>query len=134
NTLLLHPDTFVRSTVLPNRLHAIRDYVAAGGGFVMIGGYLTFQGIDAKGKYAGSAVEEALPVALSYYDDRVECPEGVAPAVVDANRPIVGDLSEEWPRLLGYNRVAVKAGAALVASVGNDPLIVAGAFGKGRGV
>ena len=33
NTLLLHPDTFVRSKVLPNRLHAIRDYVAAGGGF-----------------------------------------------------------------------------------------------------
>ncbi len=28
NTLLLHPDTFTRSTVLPNRLHAIRDYVA----------------------------------------------------------------------------------------------------------
>ena len=31
NTLLLHPDTFVRSVALPNRLHAIRDYVAAGG-------------------------------------------------------------------------------------------------------
>ena len=134
NTLLLHPDTFVRSKVLPNRLHAIGDYVAAGGGFVMIGGYLTFQGIDAKGKYAGSAVEEALPVALSYHDDRVECPEGVAPAVTDADHPIVGDLREEWPRLLGYNRVTVKAGAALVASVGNDPLIVAGTFGKGRGV
>ena len=38
NTLLLHPDTFVRSQALPNRLHAIRDYVANGGGFVMIGG------------------------------------------------------------------------------------------------
>ena len=75
-----------------------------------------------------------MPVALSYHDDRVECPEGIAPAVSDADHPIVGDLSEELPRLLGYNRVTVKAGAALVATVGNDPLIVAGTFGKGRGV
>ena len=28
----------------------------------MVGGYMTFQGIDAKGRYAGSPVEEALPV------------------------------------------------------------------------
>ena len=53
NTLLLHPDTFVRSRVLPNRLAAIRDYVANGGGLVMIGGYMTFQGIDGKARYRG---------------------------------------------------------------------------------
>ncbi|RYE85871.1 MAG: cytoplasmic protein, partial [Hyphomicrobiales bacterium] len=35
NTLLLHPDTFVRSISLPNRLVAIRDYVRNGGGLVM---------------------------------------------------------------------------------------------------
>ena len=49
NTLLLHPDTFVRSKPLPNRLDAIRDYVRRGGGLIMVGGYLTFQGIDAQG-------------------------------------------------------------------------------------
>ncbi len=48
NTLLLHPDTFVRSVSLPNRLESIRDYVRNGGGLVMIGGYMTFQGIDGK--------------------------------------------------------------------------------------
>jgi hypothetical protein len=84
NTLLLHPDTFVRSIALPNRLHAIRDYVAGGGGLVMVGGYLTFQGIEAKGQYAGTAIEETLPVTLSRYDDRVECPQGVVPVVGDA--------------------------------------------------
>lgn len=46
NTLLLHPETFTKSRPLPNRLAAIRDYVQGGGGFVMVGGYLTFQGID----------------------------------------------------------------------------------------
>jgi uncharacterized membrane protein len=134
NTLLLHADTFVRSKALPNRLHAIRDYVAAGGGLVMVGGYMTFQGIEAKAQYAGTAIEDALPVTLSRFDDRVECPEGVAPVVGDAGHPIVGDLGGEWPRLLGYNCVTPKPGADLVATVGGDPLIVAGGFGKGRSV
>jgi len=134
NTLLLHPDTFSKSRPLPNRLHAIRDYVANGGGFVMVGGYLTFQGIDAKGQYAGSAAEEALPVTLMRADDRVETPQGIAPRVTDASHPIAAGLEGAWPDLLGYNRVSAKPGATLVAQVGEDPLIVAGQIGKGRGV
>jgi uncharacterized membrane protein len=134
NTLLLHPDTFTRSAVLSNRLHAIRDYVQAGGGLVMAGGYLTFQGIDAKGQYAGSAVEEALPVTLMRADDRIESPQGVVPEVVDAAHPIVAGIAGAWPALLGYNRVTVKPGASLVARVGEDPLLAAGSFGQGRAV
>ena len=134
NTLLLHPDTFTKSKVLPNRLHAIRDYVAAGGGLVMIGGYLTFQGIDAKGQYAGSAIEEALPVTLMRADDRVESPQGVQPVVADAAHPMLRGVPGNWPALLGYNRVETKPDGALIATVGDDPLLVAGGFGKGRGV
>ena len=131
NTLLLHPDTFVRSVPLPNRLDLIRDYVAGGGGLVMIGGYLTFQGIEAKGKWAGSAVEEALPVTLFHRDDRVEAPQGVVPKVEKAH-PILGGVAGDWPALFGYNQVVAKPGSEVVVSVGNDPLIVAGHFGKGR--
>jgi len=134
NTLLLHPDTFARSRVLPNRLEAIRDYVLAGGGFVMVGGYLTFQGIDAKAQYAGSPVEDVLPVILSRHDDRSEQPQGVVPAVVDAAHPIVTGAGGTWPALLGYNRAVVRPGSDLIATVGDDPLIVAGRFGRGRGV
>lgn len=134
NTLVLHPDTFSKSKVLPNRLHAIRDYVANGGGFVMVGGYLTFQGIDGKGQYAGSAAEQALPVTLMRSDDRVETPQGARPAVADAGHPIVAGLGDSWPDLLGYNRVTANADATLVATVGDDPLIVAGSYGKGRSV
>ena len=133
NTLLLHPDTFARSRPLPNRLAAIRDYVAGGGGLIMVGGYLTFQGIEAKGQYAGSPVEQALPVTLARHDDRVECPQGVTPQVV-ADHPIVAGLAGVWPDLLGYNRLTAKPGAAVVAAVGDDPLIVAGAHGQGRSV
>ena len=134
NTLLLHPETFTKSRVLPNRLASIRDYVANGGGLVMVGGYLTFQGIDAKGQYAGSPIEEALPVTIEKGDDRVEAPQGIEPIVTDAAHPIVAGLEATWPILLGYNRIAAKPGTSLVASVGDDPLIVAGDFGKGRSV
>jgi uncharacterized membrane protein len=134
NTLLLHPETFSKSRVLPNRLAAIRDYVHAGGGFVMVGGYLTFQGIDAKAQYAGSPVEEVLPVTLSRFDDRAEQPQGVVPVVTDAGHPIVAGVSGDWPALLGYNRAVPRAGAAVVATVGADPLIAAQSFGRGRAV
>jgi uncharacterized membrane protein len=134
NTLLLHPDTFVKSVSLPNRLVSIRDYVAWGGGLVMVGGYLTFQGIDAKGRYAGSPVEEALPITMLTVDDRVEAPEGTEPRVVVADHPIVADLPGAWPKLLGYNRLISKPNATVVATAGSDPLIVAGSYGKGRSV
>ena len=134
NTLLLHPDTFVRFKTLPDRLLSIRDYVHGGGGLVMVGGYMTFQGIEGKARYAGTPVEEALPVTLSRHDDRVESPAGAMPRVVDPGHPIVADLEAEWPILLGYNRVSAKSGATTIATVGDDPLLVAGMFGKGRSV
>ncbi|TPM07053.1 cytoplasmic protein [Mesorhizobium sp. B2-3-11] len=134
NTLLLHRDTFVRGKIMPNRLQAIRDYVADGGGFVMIGGYLTFQGIEAKGQYRGSPIEEILPVHLQSTDDRAEFPQGVTPRVENDGHPIVAGLGTGWPHLLGYNRVSMKPDGKLVASVGEDPLIACGLYGRGRAV
>lgn len=133
NTLLLHPETFTKSKVLPNRLHSIRDYVAQGGGFVMVGGYLTFQGIDAKGQYAGTAIEDILPVTLSRFDDRVETPQGVTPKVA-LSHDTVAKINGDWPDMLGYNRVTPKDGGNVVVNVGEDPLLVTGTYGQGRTV
>jgi len=134
NTLLLHPDTFVRSRPLPDRLAALRDYVAASGGLVMVGGYLSFQGIEAKARYQGTPLEEALPVEIDGHDDRCEAPAGIAPRVVAPDHPIVRGIKGEWPALLGYNRVEAKSEADVVAVAGNDPLLVAGTYAKGRAV
>ena len=134
NTLLLHPDTFTRSVSLPNRLVSLREWTARGGGLVMVGGYLTFQGIDGRARYAGTPVEEALPVTISRVDDRVEAPEGVVPEVALASHPIVAGIADPWPALLGYNRLEPKSNADLVATVGGDPLIAAWEFGRGRAV
>lgn len=132
NTLLLHPDTFERSQPLPDRTLAIRDYVMAGGGLVMVGGYLTFAGIDGRARWGGTPVAEVLPVRIAPTDDRMEVPAGAQPQLRDRGHAIVAGLPEPWPALLGYNRVELREGATLVATVGDDPLIAAGSFGRGR--
>ena len=134
NTLLLHPDTFNKSKRMNNRLKLIREYTINGGGLIMVGGYLTFQGIDAKARYAKTAVEEVLPVTILERDDRVEVPEGATPKVQVANHPVVAGLASEWPVLLGYNQIIAKPEATVVATVGNDPLLVTGTYGNGRSV
>jgi uncharacterized membrane protein len=134
NTLLLHPDTFVRSVSLPNRLESLHEYVLSGGGLVMIGGYMTFQGIDGKARYADTPVEDALPVTMMHRDDRVEAPQGLVPQVTEPAHPIVAGLPSRWPALLGLNEVAIKRDATLVATAGDEVLIAAGTYGKGRSV
>ena len=133
NTLLLHPETFARSVPRPDRLAAIADYVEAGGGLLMVGGYLTFAGIEGKARWSGTPVEDALPVSIDAMDDRVESPAGATPLVRQLDHPVVAGLPAKWPNLLGYNRVSPKNGADIVVAVGEDPLIVTGAYGQGRG-
>jgi uncharacterized membrane protein len=137
NTLLLHPDTWIHSKRTPNRLKLIRDYVARGGALLMFGGYYSFQGINGGARYHKTPVEEILPVSCIPFDDRVEVPEGFAPVVSgDASHPILKGLGSEWPHLLGFNEVAVKEGAEVLATVSSEygslPLLVTGSHGKGR--
>lgn len=139
NTLLLHPDTWIHSRPTPNRLKLLRDYVLAGGGLLMFGGYFSFQGINGGARYHRTPVEDVLPVTCLPVDDRVEVPEGFAPVVTGkANHPILKGLGKDWPLLLGFNEVAVKDGAEVLATVGDEyrslPLLVAGSYGKGRSV
>lgn len=61
NTLNLPMDVFMRLHPTTNKLEILREYVEQGGAFVMIGGYLSFQGIQARGAYKNTPVEELLP-------------------------------------------------------------------------
>jgi uncharacterized membrane protein len=134
NTLLLHPDTFNKSRPMNNRLKLLRDYTANGGGLIMVGGYMTFQGIDAKARYAGTPVEEALPVTMLERDDRVEVPEGVAPSMQIVDHPIVDGLAYDWPPLLGYNQLVAKPHATVLVKVRRDPLLAIWQYQQGRAV
>lgn len=134
NSLLLHPDTFLLGIPTPNRLRLLADWVRDGGGLIMAGGYLTFQGIEGKAAYRGTPVEEVLPVTLDPWDDRAETPQGVSPDVVEPEHPILRGLGAEWPALLGYNRVTAKSDADVLVMIESDPLLVVGAAGSGRTV
>jgi uncharacterized membrane protein len=136
NTLLLHPDTWLKSQRTPNRLRLLAEYVRAGGGLLMAGGYLSYQGIDGRARYHGTPVEDVLPVEIMPYDDRVEVPEGFLPVIKNAQHPVVAGLGTDWPFVLGFNEVKAKPGADVIATVSSDyggkPLLVAGSAGKGR--
>lgn len=133
DTLLLHPDTTRKSQVTANRLKLLRDYVRNGGGFITIGGYMSFQGYEGKARYHGTPIEEVLPVDISPYDDRVECPEGCRPRIVNPEHPILTGIPDEFPVFLGYNRVRAKQDAEVLAVVnGGDVFIACGRYGKGR--
>ena len=134
NTLLLHPDTFVRSIATPNRMDLLAEWTRRGGGLIMVGGYLTFNGIEGKGNWGGTAVEATLPVTLVPGDDRVESPQGERPRVTGPDHPLALGLDAEWPALLGWNRLIAKPDASVVAEVGGDPLLVAEQVGEGRSV
>jgi len=132
NTFLLHPDVTTTSTPTPNRLALVEKYVALGGAFVMIGGYLTFQGIDAKGAHAGSPLEVALPVALQKTDDRREMPQGYSPEVLLPDHPVLEGIGSNWPPMLFYNITKAKPSAEVVLGYEGDPILALHDYGKGR--
>jgi len=132
NSFLLHPNTFMRSECTPNRFEAIREYVEGGGAFGMMGGYLTFQGFEGKGKYHGTTIEKILPVELLPYDDREEHPEGFVINVDSGSHPLLKGMPTQWPPLLGYNKLIPKDNADVVVSYNGDPILAIWEFGEGR--
>ena len=87
NSLLLSPDTFERSAAPRPTGWPVEQYVRDGGGLLMIGGYLSFAGIEGKARYHGTPVEDALPVTISETDDRAEMPAGRGARSPDAGPP-----------------------------------------------
>lgn len=132
NTLLLTPDTFGHSLASPNRLSVLRDYVLGGGGLLMVGGYMSFAGIDGKARYAASPLADVLPVAISSVDDRVEAPEGLTARIVHGDHPAIAGVTDDWPLLLGYNQVEAKPDAEVLVAFEDDPLVAVGSAGNGR--
>lgn len=131
NTLLLPHRTFTRSEKSANRAQLIRDYVLGGGAFMMIGGYMSFSGIDAKSRYGMTEIQDILPVQCLEIDDRAEHPEGILPVTVKEHEAISG-LPREWPHFLGYNKTLPLEVGEVLVKIGTDPLIAVGSFGKGR--
>ena len=60
----------------------------------MIGGYLTFNGVGAQGKWWATPVQDVLPVEILPYDDRMEHCEGVHAEVTLPDHPHLRESKE----------------------------------------
>ncbi len=135
------PYGFTR-TYLENLVRFVRD---TGGGFVMVGGDLSFLG----GGYRNSVIEEILPVSLPPAS-KVATEEAFSPRLTEVGRlhPIMQLLSDprqnlaEWaafPPLAGVNLVGPPRPSATVLlehptlKVGGVPLPVVSVMEVGRG-
>jgi uncharacterized membrane protein len=140
NSLLLPAAVWLHGQAVPNRLRLIEQWTTRGGGLLMAGGYLSFQGIDGRARWSRTQVEHALPVECLHHDDRVEVPEGFSADILKPDHPIVSGLRGPWPALLGVNEVRPKqrADVEVLARVppnqGGHPLLVTGRHGRGRTV
>lgn len=132
NSFLLLPEMVRTGNRVVNLLKLTKEYIAQGGGFAMIGGYMTYQGMEAKGKWKRSCIEEILPVTLYEGDDRCEVPEGADLRCDPTKHPILNGLPAEWPYILGYNRTIAKGNADVLVAYDNDPIIATTTYGEGR--
>lgn len=130
NTLLISKDSFDRSKAFPNRCDEICKYVKNGGALLMIGGYMSFSGIDAKARYGQTAISDILPVGILDIDDRVESPQGVKP-ILTKNKIFEG-INGEWPVFLGYNKTKKIVEGDIVADINGDPFIALRNYGEGK--
>jgi uncharacterized membrane protein len=132
NSLQLAPEVFGQARPGADRIAALRGWVGDGGGLLMVGGYLSFSGFEAKAAYRNTLLHEVLPVELLPEDDRVELPAGTRAEVTVADHPALGGVAGEWPLLLGYNRVRPRIGARVLATINADPLVAVCHHGSGR--
>jgi len=118
----------------PDRVKMLKEFVERGGGFLMSGGYVSFAGLNGIARYFGTPVEEMLPVSISRHDDRIEVTDGFLFNVVDTDHPITRGIPWADARftLCGYNKLALKEGAKLLAEYNGDPFIACQDFKKGR--
>lgn len=137
----LYPSFFDRSRrenqiiTFPDRLDAVRTWVARGGGLMMLGGWLSFTGAQAKAGWGRSRLAEALPVNCLPTEDLVESSAGFHAEVLQPRHPVVKGLPwKSFPPIFGYNEVQPKEGAQVLVRVKETghPLVVVGEYGKGR--
>lgn len=132
NSFLLPSATWLGGRASGNPLRALGEWVRTGGGLMMAGGYLSFQGFQARANFARSPLADVLPVTMRDSDDRVEAPEGVEPTLLLAQHPIGRAFAADPPPLLGWNQVQARPDAEVVATVGDDVLIATRTVDQGR--
>lgn len=132
NSFVLPPETWLEGQSTSNPLVSLAEWTRDGGGLMMAGGYLSFQGFQARANFIRSPIADVLPVTMLEGDDRAETPQGASPEVVLPDHPIARAWTGQAPDLLGYNLVTARPEAEVVATVAGDVLIATMEPGEGR--
>lgn len=129
---MLTPPASKNGERYPNRLDELRAYVYEGGGLLMCGGYFSFSGVGNTARYGMTPLAEALPVEVSNYDDRMECPQGITPVITAPDSPLFDGIpAGEWPFFNGYNKTVLKPQSTEFARFGPDPFLAGMRYGSG---
>ena len=138
-TLLVTPEARAGRTG-PNRLEVLKAYVASGGGLMMAGGYMGFQGMFGTARFSDTAVEDVLPVRCQTHSDGLEAPEGLQSSLIDPSHAIFAGIDEPLPPILGLNKLEFRndpSSRLLAVSHYRGvvwPLLAVRDYGKGRSV
>jgi uncharacterized membrane protein len=132
NSFVLPPETWLAGQKSPNPLVELATWTRNGGGLMMAGGYLSFQGFQARANFARSPIAPTLPVEMLEVDDRAEMPEGGRCELVASDHAIAQAWQGQAPQLLGYNVVTARPRAEVVATVNDDVLIATWEVEQGR--
>ena len=101
----------------------------------MLGGWLSFSGVQAKAGWGRSTFSTVLPVECLATEDLVESSEGFTVEVLVTDHPVIQGLPwEKFPPIFGYNEVKEKPEGKVLVRVKETghPLIVVSEYGKGR--
>ena len=115
----------------PESLAQLREFVNQGGGLVVLGGLCAYE----NGRYAGTPLEEVLPVSLkeSYCGHLFPSAEKGARLTLaaQADWPLQVDFGA-GPTAYYFHKLIPKSNARVQVMVGDLPALVSGTFGKGR--
>lgn len=138
-TLLVTPDARAGRVGI-NRLEVLKAYVESGGGLMLAGGYMGFQGMFGTARFHDTPVEDVLPIRCLPYSDGMEVPQGLEATIVKPAHPILAGIEEPWPPILGMNKLDLRrdGSSQLLATCrcrGTDwPLLSIRKYGRGRTV
>ena len=115
-------------TLGSNRLAKIRGFVANGGGLVVLGGYWAFS----NGGYAGTPLEDMVPVTMPARDFMPRFPDGLA-LTPGSRSPLPADAAyAALPKAYFVQPMTPKPGAEVWLRAGDKPAMIAADFEKGH--
>lgn len=121
-----------------NRLEVLKAYVEGGGGLMLAGGYMGFQGMFGTARFYDTPVEDVLPVRCLPFCDGMEVPQGLQTSILQPSHPIFFGVEGPLPPILGMNKLDFRSdGSSLLLATcpyrGTDwPLLAVRNYGRGR--